>query len=292
MPETLEEDVWTILLQRIQTRLCTPFLGAGAAAGVLPLGRGLAKEWAEKYGYPLMDKDDLIRVSQFVSVRFDRQFPKLEIQRRFRGLGSPDFSRPDEPHAFLASLRLPLYITTNYDHFMMQALEASRQPRQVVCPWNEALQKQKPLAEREIEFEDHRPVVFHLHGEIDHPESLVLTEDDYLDFVANLSRNEEIIPLRIRERLAATSLLFIGYGLNDWNFRVLFRSIGSYMGRSLSPDHISVQLEPTKAEATAQEKAQVRKYLDKYFSKLNVNVYWGTSQEFVTELRQRLEAAS
>ena len=38
------------------------------------------------------------------------------------------------------------------------------------------------------------PVVFHLHGHLGLAESLVLTEDDYLDFLVSISRNDDLIP--------------------------------------------------------------------------------------------------
>ena len=37
MPNTLSEEDWEILLRRIDKGKCTPFLGAGACYGVLPL---------------------------------------------------------------------------------------------------------------------------------------------------------------------------------------------------------------------------------------------------------------
>ena len=33
----LKEETWEILLERIRDKKCTPFLGAGACAGALPL---------------------------------------------------------------------------------------------------------------------------------------------------------------------------------------------------------------------------------------------------------------
>ncbi len=290
MCESLSEDVWRILLQRIKIGKCTPFLGAGAAAGILPLGSQIATSWAAEHGYPLSDNYDLIRVAQFLAVKYDRQFPKYAIQERFQGLEPPKFDGEEEPHGLLADLGLPLYITTNYDHFMFQALSRCKDclPRQVVCAWHEGL-RSKGLGRIDgAEPSRDNPVVYHLHGEINEAESMVLTEDDYLDFIANLSRDPDLVPLRIQEAFAGTSLLFLGYSIADWNFRVLFRTVREYLGRSLSPAHISVQLVPARKEASDAEKAAAQKYLDQYFKQLNVNVFWGTSQKFVKELRKRL----
>ena len=69
------------------------------------------------------------------------------------------------------------------------------------------------------------PVVFHLHGHYDVPESLVLTEDDYLDFLVAVSRDDGLLPHQIQKALAGASLLFLGYRLADWNFRVIHRGL-------------------------------------------------------------------
>ena len=68
MPSRLEDRDWDILLRRIRDGKCTPFLGAGVNAGVLPLGSDIARQWAAQYKYPLEDGTDLARVAQFLAV--------------------------------------------------------------------------------------------------------------------------------------------------------------------------------------------------------------------------------
>jgi len=57
----LKEKIWDILLERIQEKKCTPFLGAGACAGALPLGGELARDLADAQDYPFADRSDLLR---------------------------------------------------------------------------------------------------------------------------------------------------------------------------------------------------------------------------------------
>ncbi len=76
-PEPVQEEInWRLLLQRIKTGNCTPFLGAGTCFGALPLGKDIAQEWAVEYGYPLEDSSNLVRVAQFLAVQEDPMFPK------------------------------------------------------------------------------------------------------------------------------------------------------------------------------------------------------------------------
>ena len=122
MSELLSDRDWAILTQRIRDKKCTPFLGAGACHGVLPLGWDIARKWATEYGYPLEDATNLISVAQFLALTNDRMFPKELIVKLFDTSIHPDYSNEHEPHGVLATLPLPIYMTTNYDNFMLQAL--------------------------------------------------------------------------------------------------------------------------------------------------------------------------
>jgi hypothetical protein len=112
--------------------------------------------------------------------------PKEEMCRALAGLGPPDFSREHEPHAVFAGLPLPVYLTTNYDDFMVAALrQRAKDPRREVCRWNSSpsMRAEPTVLDPAFVPTPANPVVFHLHGHIGLPESLVLTEDDYLDFL-------------------------------------------------------------------------------------------------------------
>lgn len=285
MPETFEDRQWELLLERINDGECTPFLGAGACYGVLPLGSEIAREWSEGYHYPMTDScGDLPRVAQFLAVEYDSMFPKGKIVKKFEGVEPPDFDEPDEPHGILADLPLPIYITTNYDDFMFRALRSrNREAEREFCRWNEKLKS----FNKRLDFEPgpEKPLVFHLHGIFEEPQSIVLTEDDYLEFIMNISKYRKLIPARIEDAFTDTSLLFLGYSLGDWNFRVLFRSIVSYLPLNQRMSHVSVQLVPGGNRISEVNNA--REYLSRYFGKKEIHVYWGTCRQFAAELKRR-----
>ena len=290
MPGLLNDGDWNLLLRRIKKGKCTAFLGAGACFGVLPLGADIAQEWARNHRFPLAECSDLAKVAQYLAVTEDFMSPKERMAERIEPIAPPDFKEPDEPHAILADLPLPIYITTNYDDFMVRALkDRNRDPKQEFCRWN------KYISEEPSVFEPQRgyvptvanPLVYHLHGYYRFPESLVLTEDDYLDFIVNVSRDQTVIPTQIQKALTGTSLLFLGYRIADLDFRVLFRSLVGYMERSTAKAHVSVQLLPLGDKYTHEQKAQAQDYLDRYFRQLDIRVYWGSCREFTAELRKR-----
>ena len=67
---SLRADDWRRLLNAIAANRCVPFLGAGASAGRVRLASVIADEWARDTQYPLRDRIDLIKVAQYLKVRF------------------------------------------------------------------------------------------------------------------------------------------------------------------------------------------------------------------------------
>jgi hypothetical protein len=288
MPDTLTDNDWTLLLEKIRDDKCTPFLGAGTCSGLIPLGGDLARQWAKESDFPFDDKSDLARVAQFISIKMkDTTVPKTKLAKMIKNVAPPDFNILHEPHSVIADLPLSVFMTTNYDSYLTKALEhRNKSPTRVICRWNSSLEIQEYLAKLKPEQKStptpQKPMVFHLHGISDIVDSMVLSEDDYLDFLINISKDQKALPARIQRAFSGNSLLFVGYRIADWDFRVLFRSLVTYLERSISHLHISVQLPPE--DIVSQET------LDEYFAISNIRVYWGTCEAFVGDLSRRWEA--
>jgi hypothetical protein len=293
----LTEDDWKTLLKRIPNR-CTPILGPETFRGTLPQRFKIAREWAEKFQYPFEDSDDLARVAQFVATTRDLDPVALrdEVLQLWRTVPPPNFEASNSVHGLLARIPVPIYITTAYDNYLAQALRANhRDARQAYCQWNRFIPKGGSAFENpDYEPTVANPVVFHLHGHGLVPESMVVTEDDYLDFLINTSRDAGAIPEYITAQITKASLLFVGYRLADIEFRVLIRIMASYLQGSMVKKHVSTQLIQVGQEVTAAGLAQAQQYLTKYFSgePLNIILYSVPPEVFLTELKQRWDAFS
>jgi hypothetical protein len=222
-------------------------------------------------------------------------YPKELIRDEFLKADQPDFSNPDEPHTVLASLNLPIYITTNYDGFMIKALEKNRTPVREFCRWNtiDDVLGIKPIVDPAYIPNSDKPLVYHLHGYTEIPQSMVLTESDFLDFLIRLQdASDQLLPPAIRIALATTSLLFVGYSLADWNFRVLFRGLISSLQRQSELGYLTISVQLPPDDLTGEKLDRALNYLDQYFEKIQkikVRVYWGDIRKFSRELRERWE---
>ena len=288
----LREDEWAVLVDTIKRRQCTPILGAGVSYPVLPLGGEIAEDWAKEFGYPFGDTTNLTRVAQFVALKRDRMTPKHLILDRFKRAALPNFADPNEPYRTLADLQLPVYVTTNYDPFMAEALRYRHwDVQREFYRWNKYLKEYltdtPSIFQRDKSYTPSpaRPLVFHLHGNDQEPQSLVLIEDDYIDFLINTSQKEYTLPLTVKRALTGQSLLFIGYSIADWNFRVLLGSLNQNLGSGSQRLNVAVMPPPKGPE---NESVKTQEYLTKYYEEIKVQVHWATARDFCAELRRRL----
>ena len=290
-----KDQDWETLLPRIKAGTCTPFLGAGVNDVILPLGKDIAEGWAKEWNYPLESKSDLAKVAQFLAIHLEDQMrPKETVCAQLNNYQKPlDFSDDHNPINILAKLPFPLYVTTNYDELLFRAIEhhgrsMNRKPVFEFCRWKDGGSDKSSYFRRGTKFTPsvQTPMVYHLHGHASVPASLVLTEDDYLDFLVNMSKDlSGFLPARIQEAIAGSSLLFIGYGMADIDFRVLFRGLLGNLKLALGRTSVAVQL---PYDDTHPNKANAEAYITQYIAKMNrespVRVYWGNARKFAEDL--------
>lgn len=290
------EAEWERLLDQLNSGDCTPFLGSGACVGTLPTGTALSRDMARRWDYPFDDDHDLPRVTQFAVMRYgDSVYVKRRICDELDAGGAPDFLDPLEPHALLASFPLPVYLTTNYDDFILRSLEAvGKRPNVAICPWNKGLAYAEDLFSSEAGWNPRpeAPLIYHLHGNLQDPASIVLAEDDYLEFLTNLAVDgvaggQRMLPTSILAALTRRPLLFIGYSLQDWTFRVLFHGLLKAVPGINRRRHVSVQLAPSLA-STKADVLEVQRQLARYYEDWRISIFWGTAEEFCRELRRRM----
>jgi hypothetical protein len=86
-----------------------------------------------------------------------------------------------------------------------------------------------------------RTVVYKMHGSVDRFKELtnenqepngekswasfVITEEDYVEFLTRINATPPAVPTAFMKHFALKSFLFMGYGLRDWNFRVVLQML-------------------------------------------------------------------
>lgn len=312
---------WPALLNNIQSGRCTPILGPGLTEWLVGSRREIAARWSEQFGYPMdpTSRESLPQVAQYLAVDQDPSFMRnkleeylrAEINRRFgatlpashdnlpldkaiSAAGTQLATSPvTETIRALASLPLPIYVTTNPGNLLADALTAvGKRPVVELCRWNDHVEQIPSIFDtaREPDYRPtpERPLVYHLFGRLSVPDSLVITEDDYFDYLIGVTSRNDLIPAVVRRSLTDAALLFLGFDLDDWDFRVVFRSIMSREGgnRRARYAHVAAQIDPESGRITEADSA--KRYLEDYFKGADISIFWGNVADFGRELGQRL----
>ena len=319
----------TELLEALVTALdaeeCTPILGTGIGDWLFGSRREHAVAWAESFSFPMdgSRQNDLPQVAQFVAVQRKTRQVRAELASFYRDRladrfpeivdGNDEASLDDlvvaawreasagmayEPHAVLAKLPCRVYVTAQATSLLSEALIAQgKDPVVDFCRWNPDVDvrnwPESPL-EKEPDYVPsvQRPLVFHILGTLDAPESIVIAEDEYFDFLAEVSRNRDLIPGPVKEALADSSLLFLGFGLEDWDVRVLLRSLISResASRLRQFQHVAAQID---LEGVSSPDA-ARRYIEKYFQRFReppIDISWSSVEAFTRQLGALWEEA-
>ena len=245
--------VLDLVADGVRDRKSILFLGAGVHAAPPegspfaypagerpPIGSELSRELARTCGlaerHPNEDLGNLQRVALFYEIERSRR-QLVEAVRDAVQVGK----RPSPMLRALAELDFPLVITTNYDQLFENALAAAgKQPR--VAIYSPELE---PTADHRDPTPD-SPVVFKIHGDISRPETIVVTDEDYIQFVLRMSNKDpyDPIPLTLKFYLTGWTTLFVGYSLLDYNLRLLFKTLRWKIDSANVPDMYSVDYRP------------------------------------------------
>jgi SIR2-like domain len=286
MAQVPDEEHYRLIATRLMDGAVVPFLGAGVSVCgrppstewkrgcYLPNGRELAQYLARGADYPTTDPMDLLRVSQYIDVKlgngplydalhevFDADYVPTPMHRLLASLPATiRAARGDGPRFF------PLYVTTNYDSLLEQALRDAREEYDLVTyvadgpdksrfvhtrPDGQATLIMVPNQYKELRCEE-RPVVAKIHGAVsrrpEERDSFVITENHYIAYLSH-SDIAQLIPLNITTRMRKSHFLFLGYNLKDWNLRVILHRLWGDEG--LSYNSWAIQPDPDKIDDRA-----------------------------------------
>lgn len=180
------------------------------------------------------DRDSLAKLLK------DRKYPealrclqgehdKAFICSRITSFFHPGSTGTDELYKVLTQLPFSCYLTTNYDDEITKHLCA-------------AGRKQFQVAQNRKEdfatfMDDMRDIVYKVHGDLSHPDDIVLTSEDYTEFTSSPSR--AYFRKKLQALFAMKRCLFVGYSLNDRDFSLILEEL-KQVCNELAPAYIFI----------------------------------------------------
>jgi len=254
--DRIKDVVGTMLAGRL-----VPVLGADVAE--------LTAQLAERFEYP-SNGSALPQVAQYIAVMkgsgplydelhslLDADLPPTVLHRFFAAL-PPLLRERGAPHQ--------LIVTTSYDLALERAfldageefdvvsyLAAGRNRGKFchVAPDGTGTLIEVPNTYATQLSLERRTIILKLHGQVGRSgedrewESFVVTEDDYIEYLAQ-SEVASVVPVALGAKLRRSHFLFLGYTMADWNLRLLLHRL--WGDQPLSYRSWAVQSEPMPLE--------------------------------------------
>jgi SIR2-like domain len=208
------------LIEHLNAGRCVLFAGSGLSAWAgLPTWGNFLKLMVEELHSEepgrhdgnelgnLIEKGKLLEVADYCKDALNQGHYNNILRSRLRGDNIIDFP---EPYHLIVQLPFSAVITTNYDKLLERAYER--------------LKNISPKIPTHMDIESLGTLLFlneffilKAHGDIDRPESMILTTRDYRMIIhSNPAFNALFSAI-----LLTKAILFIGYSMNDPDFRLL-----------------------------------------------------------------------
>lgn len=240
MTHYLEQFFPKPLLEDIVRGECIPIIGSGFSLNAnlptgykMPLWDDLGKLFADylpSYNY----SNPLDAISAY-----SHEFSRNKLISKLSDFLHINHLTPGDTHKAFADLPFKTVCTTNFD-FLLEASYA-------IC---------KPIIDESqlsISADENTTLIMKIHGDLNHPTQLVATEEDYDLY---LDKNP-LMATYISYLLIVKTPLFIGYSIDDPDFRQLFKVVNERLGNSRRPAY-TIKINANQHEITKYERRGVK----------------------------------
>jgi hypothetical protein len=207
------------VLDDLVTGKWLPVIGAGMSLNaVVPAGKKMPI-WAA------MSKELTDELSDFASTSvldgisaYEHEFGRARLIERLSDILLVREAQPGNAHKEFCTIPFDIVCTTNFDFLLERQYDLT--PRYVY-----------PVVDEEqlsIDAGNAGTLLLKLHGDLRHPSRLIVTEADYDGFLANYP----LLATYLSNQLITKTAVFIGYSLDDPDFRQLWHVVSERLGRT------------------------------------------------------------
>jgi len=256
------------LLDDIVEGRCVPIIGAGFSLNAsLPAGQKMP-DWntlggkiAEAMpGYTYTTPIDALSA-------YEHEFGRTKLVEALERELLVDVAQPGETHRSFCKLPFDRVVTTNFEFLLETAYTENRLPMTSVI-----LEDQLPVRTNTF-----APRLLKLHGDLRHPRQLVATEEDYDGFLTRFP----LFSTSMANLLIERTPLFIGYSLDDPDFRQIWQIVKDRLGKLGRPAFV-LQVDATTHVIRRYERRDVKVV---NLPRIGVD-YSSTLTQAFTELRE------
>jgi len=225
------------------------------------LGRQLHKELPE---YIYTNALDIISA-------YSHSYSKVRLIERLYSLLFIDEARPGKVHKAFCQVPFDIVCTTNFDFLLERQYQLISRPCMPILSED---QLSISLGETHERLSP-RTALLKIHGDLNHPANLVVTEDDYDGYI----NSRPLLSTHIGDLLITRTAFLVGYSLDDSDLRQLWRIVSSRLG---------VLRRPAYALMVAAEPSVVSRYERRGLKIINIEAKKERYSEVLADVFQQL----
>ncbi|RLQ91951.1 SIR2 family protein [Planomicrobium sp. Y74] len=218
------------LLEDIINNQCIPIIGAGFSKNCeLPLGQTMPlwEDLGKEIAKDLQDHPDSNALDAISSYAFEYSRAKL-VEKLSRLLHVSE-AKPGNAHKSFCNIPFDKVCTTNFDFLLEKGYDSLGKYCLPI------------IDEEQLAINSHRHLgqsknvhLLKLHGDLHHPDRMIVTEEDYDSFLEKYP----LMATYLANLLITRTPLFIGYSLEDADFRQVWQIISSRLGNLRRPAYV------------------------------------------------------
>ena len=298
----MKDRHWNSLVESLRNGRCVLVLGPEVAADWSESGRaaipgsttfaGALTEWLAEELKEVSNNPSIVRslpaIAQLYEDAEAQGFGAEKLHTQAAQFYTSLRLKPSKDHEAIASLPFPLVISTCHDQLLTDALIEAKKPPLVTRyhyrggddDENNKIPRPTPSI----------PVVYHLFGTSQEAQSLVLSENDLLDFVVAMVSDRPKVPSWLRKELVipGTSLLFVGFGISYWYQRVLVKALIRFLSGGRSRKIGAIALDPQLQAVSDPERTQTILFYERGH---RVEVSDFDISKFFSDLKEKFDKA-
>jgi uncharacterized protein YutE (UPF0331/DUF86 family) len=222
------------LVSDITEGKCLAFIGAGFSMNaILPDGE-IMPDWEKLGNYyaeicGIQKKINPLEIAQI----FENRFGRVQLIEHTRKALFYDKVQTGEAHKVFATFPFDVVYTTNFDLLLEKAYSEIKRPYRSI------------VGELQMPFFGGKLLtnIVKMHGDLEHEEHLIISKEDYKDFLSNYP----VIATHLSSLLITRTPLFIGYSLTDPDFKNIRDVVRSRLGKFERMSYV-IQFDSTTKE--------------------------------------------
>jgi hypothetical protein len=217
MPDDLVSHLPRPLLDDLVEGRSIPIIGAGFSANAVTPDGSELPQWQKLGELLAADVPSLQYESPIDAISaYEQEYGRAELVERLRVLLKLGQAQPGSVHEAFCALGFERVITTNFDLLLEQSYQLAEKPCFPITD-EQQLASINPYP---------GPLLLKLHGDLHHPDRLVVTEDDYDSFL----RTHPLISTYLAASLINHTAVLIGYSLDDPDMRQILGLVRERLG--------------------------------------------------------------